>query len=131
MTTLVLDTGALIALDRDRREVWAMVRAASDEDDEVHVPCGAIGQAWRSGARQALLVRALRHCDEVALDGPGARAAGLLCAQTGTSDVIDATVALATAGAARHGSTAVLTSDKADMGALLSALSCPAAIVSV
>jgi hypothetical protein len=31
MTTLVLDTGPLIALDRNDRTVWAMLRNAADD----------------------------------------------------------------------------------------------------
>ena len=131
MTTLVLDAGALIALDRNDRGIWAMIKAAAVDKHDIQVPAGAIGLAWRSGARQALLACALEHCDEVALDGPGARAAGLLCGQARTSDVIDASVALTAAGAARRGSTAVLTSDAPDIRALLSVLSSPAVVVGV
>ena len=64
-----LDAGALIALDRNDRSVWAMLRVAADAGDTVHVPAGVIAQAWRDGRRQVLLVRALRHCHEVPLDG--------------------------------------------------------------
>jgi len=63
----------------------------------VYVPAGVISQAWRDGTGQALLSRALRHCDEVPLDGVLARAAGLLCGQAGTADVIDASQAAAVA----------------------------------
>ncbi len=119
MTTLVLDTGALIALDRNDRSLWAMLRVASDEAATVVVPTGVIGQAWRDGAGQALLARALNHCDEIALDGRNARAAGLLCGQTATADVIDASVAIAAAGMGRHGDVALLTSDPTDLSHLV------------
>ena len=95
MTALVLDAGALIALDRNDRGAWAMLRVAADDASTVQVPAGVIAQAWRDGRRQALLARALSHCDEVPLDGVVARAAGLLCGRSGTTDVIDASVALA------------------------------------
>jgi len=130
MTALVLDAGALIALDRNDRSVWAMLRVASDHDALVVVPAGAIGQAWRDGARQALLARALKHCTEVALSGAVARAAGLLCGETGTADVIDASVAITTAGIAQD-DRAVLTSDPDDLALLLAALKADATIVSV
>ena len=87
MTTLVLDAGALIALDRNDRTVWAMLRVAAVDATEVSVPAGAIAQAWRDGARQALLARALKHCDEVPLDGALARASGVLCGHADTADV--------------------------------------------
>jgi len=119
---IVLDAGALIALDRNDRETWAMLRVAAEAGSVILVPAGAIGQAWRDGKRQALLTRALRHCDELAFDGLIARAAGLLCGQTGTADVIDATVALAAAAAARAGDAVLVTSDLDDMERLTSAL---------
>jgi len=131
VTALVLDAGALIALDHNNRSVWAMLRVASDKGATVVVPCGAIGQAWRDGARQALLARAISHCDEIALDGLNARAAGLLCGQTATADVIDASVAITAAGMARHGRVDVLTSDPIDLTWLLAALSADAKTVTV
>ncbi|MDQ3739154.1 MAG: twitching motility protein PilT [Actinomycetota bacterium] len=131
MTALVLDTGALIALDRNDRAVWAMLRIAADDAATVQVPAGAIAQAWRDGRRQALLSRALAHCDEVALDGPLARAAGLLCGQASTADVIDASVAVAAVGLSRHDDVTVVTSDADDIRHLLSELNLPARIVEV
>ena len=124
MTTLVLDTGALIALDRNERSVWAMLRVASDDGSPVAVPAGVVGQAWRDGARQALLARALQHCDEIALDGALARASGILCGPTGTADVIDA-------GLARAGDVVIVTSDPSDLRRLSDALQSHARIVTV
>jgi len=131
VTTLVLDAGALIALDRNDRAVWAMLRVASDQGATIAVPAGTIGQAWSDGARQAMLARALNHCDEISLDGTNARAAGLLCGQTATADVIDASVAIAAAGLAQHNDVAILTSDPADLTQLLAALHTEAKIVTV
>ena len=111
----MLDAGALIALDRDVRPVWALLRVAVDRKDTVLVPSGVIGQAWRNGARQARLARALKHCEELTLDGAAARAAGLLCGRAGTVDVIDASVAVAAATAARRAPASILTSDPGDM----------------
>ena len=131
MTALILDAGALIALDRNDRAVWAMLRVAADDASTVQVPAGVIAQAWRDGGRQALLSRALAHCDEVPLDGVVARAAGLLCGQAGTADVIDASVALTAAGVARYEAVAIATSDPDDMRRLLSVLDVAARIVHV
>lgn len=131
MTTLVLDTGALIALDRNERSIWAMLRVATDGASPVAVPAGVIGQAWRDGARQALLARALQHCDEIALDGSLARASGILCGQTGTADIIDATVAVTAAGLARTGAVAIATSDPKDLRRLSDALKSPARVITV
>lgn len=131
MTALVLDSGALIALDRNDRAMWAILRVANDEGDAIRVPAGTIAQAWRDGSRQALLIRALRYCEEVPLDGPVARAAGLLCGRTATADVIDASVAVAAAGSARYDDVAVLTSDPHDLSALLATLEVDVHIIPV
>jgi hypothetical protein len=62
----------------------------------LHVPAGALGQAWRDGPRQARLSRLLRgtEVDVVPLDRAMSRACGELLASTGTSDVIDASVVI-------------------------------------
>jgi hypothetical protein len=63
---------------------------------DIHVPAGALAQAWRNPARQARLAR-VASADTVVihpLDAAGARAAGQLCAATVSSDVIDASVVL-------------------------------------
>jgi hypothetical protein len=89
---IVLDTGALIAVDRADRRVIRLLELAQD----IHVPAGALAQAWRNPARQVRLVRVVSSDDVVLhpLDAASARAAGQLCAATSTSDVIDASVVL-------------------------------------
>jgi hypothetical protein len=131
MTALVLDTGALIALDRNDRTVWAMLRNAVDESAQVSVAAGVIAQAWSDGARQALLARALAHCDEVPLEGSLARATGLLCGRAGTADIVDASVALIAAARSRTGPTALVTSDPTDLQHLLQTLDATARLVAI
>ncbi len=63
------------------------------------------------GLARARLARALKEYDEIPLNGRTARQVGELCGQTGTNDVIDASVAITAARAARHGAVDVLTSD--------------------
>jgi hypothetical protein len=121
-TSIILDTGALIALDRNDRRMWGILRVAADDGVLIQVPTGAIAQAWRDGSRQVLLARALRHCDEVPLDGVAARAAGLLCGQSGSIDVIDASIAIAANALARSGQTTIFTSDPVDIASLTSSL---------
>ena len=131
MTALVLDAGALIALDRNDRSVWAMLRNAADDSAQVSVPAGVIAQAWRDGSRQALLARALGHCDEVPLEGSLARATGLLCGRANTADIVDASVALIAAARSRTGPTALVTSDPTDLRHLLQALGVSVRLVTV
>jgi hypothetical protein len=129
MTALVLDAGALIALDHNDRTVWAMLRNAADDTSEVSVPAGAIAQAWRDGARQALLARSLKHCDEVPLDGPVARASGILCGDASTADIVDASIAVVSAARSRRGDVAIVTSDPDDLNHLINVLHAPVRIV--
>jgi len=129
VTSIVLDAGALIALDRNDRATWALLRVAADDERAVFVPAAVIAQAWRDGRRQVLLARAMAHCSEIPLDGHVARAAGSLCASARTADVIDATVALATAGAARSGDVAIVTSDPDDLRHLLDTIGVDATII--
>lgn len=89
---VVLDAGALIAIERTDRRIIRLLELA----EEVHVPAGALAQAWRNPVRQVRLARVV-SADGVAihaLDGPSARASGQLCAATASSDVIDASVVL-------------------------------------
>ena len=132
VSTFVLDAGVLIAVDRGSRDLLSTLQAAFENGDRVLAPTGAIGQAWRDPNRQVLLSRALKRCDEVALDGSAARASGRLCGRAGTSDLIDASVAVTVANATlRHGDVVFLTSDSRDMNELLSALDTDARVVAV
>lgn len=131
MTALVFDAGALIALDRNDRSVWAMLRNAADDSATVSVPAGVIAQAWRDGSRQALLARALVHCDEVPLEGSLARATGLLCGRANTADIVDASVALIAAARSQTGPTALVTSDPTDLRHLLQTLGGSVRLVTV
>ncbi|MDE0644202.1 MAG: PIN domain nuclease [bacterium] len=120
--TLILDTGALIAVDRNNRRVVARLRVAFAKGEEAHVPARVIAQAWRKPERQVLLARTLKQCEEIPLNGATARSCGRLCEKTQTEDVIDASVAIAAADADRRlpGVVTILTSDRPDMQLLLS-----------
>lgn len=121
MPTFILDAGALIAVDRGNREVLSILKNAFKDGYLVQVPAGVIGQVWRSPDRQVLVARTLKRCDEVPLDGPMARAAGQLCGWAGTSDVVDASVAIVVADAQQVDNEIVLlTSDTTDLRMLLS-----------
>jgi hypothetical protein len=93
---VVLDTGALIAFERNDRRVRTLIELALANRGELHVPAGVVAQAWRDGARQARVARLLSSGSVAvtALDDEEARAVGVLCRKTGAFDVIDASVAL-------------------------------------
>jgi predicted nucleic acid-binding protein len=109
--TLVLDSGALIALEKNDRAMWRRLKAAQLAG---HIPVchgGIVGQAWRGrGPREALLVKALAAIDVRPLDEPLGRAAGELLAAAKRRDVIDAALVLL----ARDGDH-IITSDPDDL----------------
>lgn len=124
--TLVLDAGALVAVDRRDREVGALLRIAHRQGRRVATSAAAVAQVWRDGARQVNLGRVLVGVDARALDEADARAVGSLLARTRTSDVVDAHVAVV----AQDGDH-VLTGDVRDLAALLEARGVSAALVRV
>ena len=113
MTGAVLDAGALLGFERNDRRVVAIVVRAMGHGDPLAVPTGVLAQVWRDGTRQVRLVRLLGSplCDVIPLDDRDARAAGQLCGTSGTSDVVDASVAVV----ARRRRLRVLTSDPEDL----------------
>jgi hypothetical protein len=118
MTRIVLDAGALIALERSERAMWSVLRLAALRGDDVIVPSSVIGQVWRGARHQAMLAKALSHC-EIAPFDPLARAVGELCGRTRTADICDAHVALV----ATEGGDVLYTGDPTDLRRLISA--CP------
>jgi hypothetical protein len=110
---VVLDSGALIAFERADPRMRALCREALRTGTKLVIPAGVLGQVWRDNARQVPL-RALLTGETTsipALDQVMAQAAGILCGRAGTSDVIDATVALT----ARLEHAVVVTSDVDDI----------------
>jgi predicted nucleic acid-binding protein len=89
--TLVLDAGALIALERHDRAMWRRLKSAQLAGSIPVSHGGIIGQVWRGrGPRQALLRKALAAVDVRPLDERLGRAAGELLAAAKRRDVIDA-----------------------------------------
>ncbi len=111
--TLVLDAGALIAIERGDRATVAVIEAARLAGRTVVVPAGVVAQTWRDGSRQTLVARLLGATDVAveALTDELARATGLLCATIQTSDIVDASIVIA---ARRHNAT-IVSSDRGDL----------------
>lgn len=114
--TLVLDAGALVAVERGERDVVALIAADRRASRAPLTHGGVVGQVWRGGARQALLSRLLAGTEVVALDEHLGRRAGTLLARAGASDVIDAAVVLLAADGDD-----ILTSDPDDLAVLAAA----------
>jgi hypothetical protein len=125
VTTLVLDAGALVAVDRGDRAMAARLRVAQQRGLELRTNAMVVAQVWRDAkGRQAKLAQFLRAVDVCAVDHARGREAGELLARAGTSDPIDATVVLL----ARPGDR-ILTGDPGDLGRLAEAAANRAVIV--
>ena len=117
---LVLDSGALVALERNDRTMWRRLKAALLSREVPVSHGGVVGQVWRGrGPRQALLAKALAGIDVRAVDDALGRSAGELLARARTGDVIDAALILLAEDGDR-----VLTSDLDDLVRLAAVSGC-------
>ncbi len=113
MSGITFDAGGLIALDRRDRRVLTLIARARELGMRITIPATALAQAIRNPARQALVSRLIRQAstDLIPLDAPDATAVGLLLARTGTTDIVDAHVAIC----AHRFEQPVITSDPDDL----------------
>lgn len=115
--TVVLDAGALVAIERGDREMLAILERESNAAQIPLTHGGVIGQVWRGGrGRQARLARALSGIGVRAIDDELGREAGVLLGRARTSDVIDAALVLI----AQDGDE-IFTSDETDLRDLAAA----------
>ncbi len=124
--TAVLDAGALIAIDKRDRRVGAMLRVLQRDGVAVQTSAGVVAQVWRDGRRQVNLARVLPGVDVAAIEDGAARKVGQLLGSSGTSDLVDAHVALLV-----QPGGGVLTSDEPDIKALLKTRRVRATIIRV
>ena len=110
MAGVTLDTGALIAAERNDRRFWVWWKWQTSRGVVATVPSPVVAQAWRS-ARDARLAMVLAGCREVPMDPSTSRRTGELCGAAKTADVVDAVVVRGAAD--RHDD--VLTSDPGDL----------------
>lgn len=109
--SLVLDAGALVAVERADRDTVALIKQELLAGRAPLTHGGIVGQVWRGGGgRQANLARLLPAMEIAGLDHTLGRRAGVLLGRARMTDVIDAAlVLLATDG------DSVLTSDPDDL----------------
>jgi hypothetical protein len=113
--SVVLDAGALIAVERNDREFLAVIRIAQQRNVDLRTNANVIGQVWRTGlGRQVPLARFLPGVNVEAVSPELGYSAGRLLSDTGTRDVIDATIVLM----AKRGDV-IFTSDVADIELLV------------
>lgn len=117
---ITYDTGALVAAESNRVDIWALHRDALRHEIRPVVPAAVLAQAWRGGP-QHQLSRLLRGCKIEPMTEQLAREAGAACAAAKTSDVVDATVVIS----ALSRGDLVVTSDPGDLVHLADALNKP------
>jgi hypothetical protein len=115
--SLVLDTGALIAVERNDRAMWRRLKDAWLRQDPPRTHGGIVGQVWRDGARQARLAAVLPGLDVRPLNLALGQAAGELLGSARQRDTIDAALVLL----ALDGDD-IVTSDPDDLESLARAL---------
>jgi predicted nucleic acid-binding protein len=111
---IVLDAGALIALERGSMAVRGYVLLADRGHAALATSSAVVAQIWRGGNRQARLARLLASdlVTELALDPDASRRIGALAAAApGARDVVDGHVAII----ALDRGAVVLTSDPEDI----------------
>ena len=123
---VVLDAGALIGLDRGDRNVVGLLALARRSGATLVTSAPVLGQAWRNGARQAVLSRHLPMIDVRVCSAGEAKLAGELLAANKSGDVVDALVALLVGP-----NDQVLTSDPDDIASLLRTRKVAAGVISV
>lgn len=123
---LVLDAGALVAVDRRDRGIEALLLMAMQEQIPVCTSGAVIAQVWRDGARQANLARILNGVEIHPLDKSAGKQVGQLLAVSRASDVVDGHVAMLAQAGGR-----ILTSDPDDITHLLHAREVAASVIRV
>jgi hypothetical protein len=125
VSSLILDAGALLAVDRDDRTMIARLQVAQRAGLELRSNAMVVAQVWRDRrGRQVSLARLLRAVDVRAVSPSDGQDAGSLLGDAGTADAIDATVVLLAAPGDR-----ILTSDPRDLTRLAEAAGNRAVIV--
>lgn len=113
--TVILDAGALIALESSDRHMWERFSVALQSSTPPKTHGGVVAQVWRGGTgRQARLARALDLVKVIPLDDELGRRAGVLLSQTGLTDAIDAALA-----ALANPGDQIITSDPDDLALLV------------
>lgn len=113
---LTLDTGALIAADRNDRRIWTLLKESALRDAVVTVPPVVLAQAWRGNHPR--MAQALQGCRfDLVFSDYSAKRVGVLLAESRTTDVVDAIVVVGAI--ERYDS--IVTSDPKDIERLIEA----------
>lgn len=116
--SVVLDTGALIAIERFDRKLWSRLTEELEFWGDIVVPASVLAEAWRGGPRSAPIARLLDSSDVDSLDEARAREVGERLASRGGRQATDAHVVCC----ALEIDAAVATTDAEDVEALCEGL---------
>ena len=127
MSALVLDAGALLAVEQNDRSMLARLRAAEGQGLELRTHPFVVAQVWRdSRGRQVNLARLLNAVDIVTVEDQLGRNCGVLLGKAGMSDPIDAAVVLIAESGDR-----IVTSDPDDIRRLVEAAARPMTLITL
>ncbi|MGD0674423.1 MAG: hypothetical protein ABSC94_03345 [Polyangiaceae bacterium] len=125
--TLVLDAGALVAVERADRDVVALIKRELSAGRPPVTHGGVVGQVWRGGGGRGVRVaRLLPGLDIRPLDLVLGRQAGVLLSKARRADVVDAALSLLAADGDM-----ILTSDAGDIVPLVRAAGAHVDVVGV
>lgn len=108
---MIFDAGVFIALDSPskRQVVIDLIRQMSEEGVVPKTNAAALAQAWRDPSRQVPMAMAVKSTTVFPFGDP--QTIGRRCAESGTSDVVDASLAVL----ADQLGEKILTTDATDM----------------
>ena len=124
MTGLVLDAGALVAVERGDRTIQSKIQEALQAGKPVRTNANVVAQVWRNGARQARLAKALHNVTVEPITPEDGYRTGELMGAAGTKDVVDASIALLAKSGDR-----MYTSDPSDLVKLCAATGFKAVVI--
>ena len=130
MSALVLDAGALLAVEQNDRSMLARLRVAQAHGLELRTHPFVVAQVWRDKrgrrGRQVNLARLLNAVDIVTVEDQLGRNCGVLLGKAAMSDPIDAAVVLIATSGDR-----IATSDPDDIRRLAEAAARPVTLIEV
>lgn len=120
---MILDAGVLISIDRREPAVNLLTKTTDEDDEDLHTSEAVVAQVWRDGARQARLAAFLQTVEIHPLED--GRAVGRILRASGTTDVVDAHLALL----ARDLDDDIVTGDVDDLTQIVDGLSLRVAVL--
>jgi hypothetical protein len=118
LRTIVLDSGAFLALERRDGALFAFLRAARLERAPIIVPASVVAEIWRNPPRHQSTTLIAAAQQIVVLDDRQARAVGALLGVSGTTQIVDAHVCTI---AVNLVPSLIVTSDPNDIAVLIAA----------